>query len=122
MNGRVFKEWCEYLARGICSVHRDSELCIGYFLVDIPAWVNHGSGKGDWPTLEGLSEVEREEKIGEMAEGYYSTICTAVRAVDPNHLIFGDRFNGNRGIPRGVITGCEEARRCAIRAVFLRTF
>ena len=61
VNGRIFKEWCEYLARSICSVHRDSELCIGYFLVDISAWVKHGSGKGDWPDLEGLSEVEREE-------------------------------------------------------------
>ena len=45
----------------------------------MPAWAKHGSGKGDWPDLEGLREVEREEKIGEVAEEYYSKICTAVR-------------------------------------------
>ena len=73
---RVFQEWCSYFARSICSVHSNSELCIGYLLVDIPATVKHGTGKGVWPNLEGLSEEEREEKIGEMSEGYYSTICT----------------------------------------------
>ena len=48
-------------------------------------------------------EREREKKrVWEVAEGYDKTTCEAVRAVNPNHLIFGDRYNGNRGIPRGV--------------------
>lgn len=48
----------------------------------------------------------RESRRG--SGGYCSAICTAVRAVDPNHLIFGDRFNGNRDIPKGVLQAVKK--------------
>lgn len=103
----VFKMWCEYLARSICSVHKDSELCVGYFFVDIPSWTKHRSG-ADFPGLLESDEEERDSKINEVAEQYYATVCEAVRAVDPNHLIFGDRFNGNRRIPDGVLEAMKD--------------
>ena len=43
-----------------------------------------------------------------MDSAYYGIICTAVRAVDSNHLIFGDRYNGNKTIPPGVLRAAKE--------------
>jgi len=39
--------------------------------------------------------------------------------VDPNHLIFGDRFNGNKEIPRGSVGGDGKVGGCVGCAVFL---
>jgi hypothetical protein len=103
----TFKMWREYLSRSICSVHKDSEMCVGYFFVDIPGWARHQSG-ADFLGLESLGDGEREAKIGDFAKQYYKTICAAVKAVDPNHLIFGDRFNGNKGIPDGVLDAMKD--------------
>lgn len=97
-----FDVWCEYLARTICFDHADSPNLIGYFLVDIPAWLPHASGR-DFPQLEGLSEVERDAKLFEVATKYYETITKHIRAYDPNHLILGDRYNGNKGIPTAAL-------------------
>ena len=105
--GRHFKEWCEFLARSVCMVHKDSELCIGYFFVDIPGWARHRSGE-DFPQLKGLSSQERERSIYRVAQSYYSVICGAIKEVDPNHLIFGDRLDGNADIPDGVLRAMKE--------------
>jgi hypothetical protein len=43
-----------------------------------------------------------------------------LRGVDPNHLIFGDRFIGNRGVPRGSVGGDGEVGGYGECAVFLR--
>ena len=102
-----FKQWYEYLARSICLQYRDSETCVGYFFVDIPGWARHHS-ELDFPGLVGLSDEQREERIYNVASAYYSTICTAVRAVDPNYLVFGDRCNGNKAIPPGVLRAAKE--------------
>ena len=83
-------------------LHRDSEMCVGYFFVDILSWERHPTGAG-FPSLKELGEKEREQSLGRVAEAYYSSLCKAVRKVDPNHLIFGDRYNGKRGIPASVL-------------------
>lgn len=91
-----FDDWCAYLAREICYVHKDSRNLIGYFLVDIPAWVPHKTGK-TFPQLEGL-EVGTEkynDMLRKIAEQYYKVVTKHIKAYDPNHLILGDRFNGN---------------------------
>ncbi|KAK4502070.1 hypothetical protein PRZ48_007881 [Zasmidium cellare] len=36
------------------------------------------------------------------------TISFAIKDVDPNHLILGDRINGNRGHPDGVVQAAAE--------------
>jgi hypothetical protein len=46
--------------------------------------------------------------VGDVARQYYKTICQAVKTVDPNHLIFGDRFNGNKGIPNSVLDAMKD--------------
>lgn len=88
-------------------MHRESELCVGYFFVDIPAWGRHPSGL-NFPAVEGMGREEREERIYDVAKVYYSTVCEAARKMDPNHLIFGDRYNGNTDIPGGVLRAMKE--------------
>jgi hypothetical protein len=96
-----------YTARSICSVHKDSEMCVGYFLVDIPGWARHQSA-ADLPGPDDLENREREANIGEVVRQYYKTICEAIKAIDSNHLILGDRFNGNKGIPEGVLDAMKD--------------
>lgn len=98
----TFENWRRYLARSVCSQHKDSTNLLGYYFVDIPAWIRHASG-ADFPQSKALNEEERAKKIGEIAERYYSTIVKAIKEQDPNHLILGDRYNGNKGIPESVL-------------------
>ncbi|MGG1481176.1 hypothetical protein ABE402_09735 [Bacillus smithii] len=97
-----FDMYCEYLARSICADHAESKNLIGYFFVDIPAWIPHASGR-DFEVLKGLNEKERSHKLFEVASKYYETITKHIRKYDPNHLILGDRYNGNKGIPEEVL-------------------
>lgn len=97
-----FAQWCQYLARSMCAPHKDSVNLLGYYFVDIPAWVRHASGN-DFPQLKGLSENERLAKVGELAERYYAVVTRAIKEQDPNHLILGDRYNGNKSIPEPVL-------------------
>lgn len=97
-----FENWCRYLARSVCSSHRNSRNLLGYYFIDIPAWSRHASGD-DFPSLKSLGTDEREKGLGEVAERYYSTIVAAIKEQDPNHLILGDRYNGNKGIPKPVL-------------------
>lgn len=97
-----FDMYCEYLARSICADHAESKNLIGYFLVDIPAWIRHATGR-DFESLKNLNEEERNEKLFDVATRYYATITKHIRKYDPNHLILGDRYNGNKGIPAPVL-------------------
>ena len=64
--------------------------------------------RAGFPGLEKLEEKEREMKIEQVAGEYHKTICGAVKAVDPNHLILGDRFNGNKGISDRVLDAMKD--------------
>jgi hypothetical protein len=97
-----FEVWCDYLARSIVVEHAESPDLLGYFLVDIPAWLPHSSGR-DFAELQGLDPAEREKRLYDVASRYYETVAAAIRRYDPDHLILGDRFNGNKGIPEPVL-------------------
>lgn len=97
-----FDQWCAYLARSVCLEHAGSQNLLGYFLVDIPAWIPHASGKF-FSQMEGLTGDRYDNRLAEVASAYYSTIAKHIRAVDPSHLILGDRYNGNKGIPAPVL-------------------
>jgi hypothetical protein len=99
---RDFDVYCDYLARSMCFDHAESKNLIGYFLVDIPAWLPHASGE-DFPQLKGLGEEARNKKLYDVASKYYETITKHIRKYDPNHLILGDRYNGNKGIPSAAL-------------------
>jgi hypothetical protein len=97
-----FTKWCDYLARAVALQHAESPNLLGYFLVDIPAWLPHASGH-DFPELAGLSKTVRDRKLYDVASRYYETITAAIRRYDPDHLILGDRYNGDKGIPEPVL-------------------
>jgi hypothetical protein len=97
-----FEVYCEYLARRICFDHAESKNHMGYFLVDIPAWLPQARGN-DFYQLKGLSGEVRDEKLYDIASKYYETITKHIRRYDANHLILGDRYNGNKGIPSAVL-------------------
>lgn len=100
--GEDFEKYADWIARRMTSDHKTSTNLIGYFLVDIPGWIPHASGRF-WPGFEGLSAADHDAKLFDVADKYYKTITEAIRRYDPNHLILGDRFNGNKGIPEVVL-------------------
>lgn len=97
-----FDVYADYIARSICVDHADSENLIGYFLVDIPSWLPHANGD-DFPQLKGLEPAAREQKVYDVARKYYQVVAGHIRKYDPDHLILGDRYNGNKGIPEAVL-------------------
>ena len=97
-----FDVYCEYLARSICLDHADNRNLLGYFLCDIPSWLPHASGRF-FKGFDGLSEEAHATKLYDVASKYYETITRHVRAHDPNHLVLGDRYNGNKGIPAAAL-------------------
>lgn len=100
--GEDFHKYADWLARRMVSDHKGSANLVGYFLVDIPGWLPHSSGRF-WPGFEGLSQAEHDQKLFDVATQYYRTITEAIRRYDPDHLILGDRYNGNKGIPEAVL-------------------
>lgn len=101
-----FEVYCDYLARSICLDHAQSKNLIGYFLVDIPAWLPHAAGE-DFTMLKGLDEQARNSKLYDVASKYYETITKHIRRYDSNHLILGDRYNGNKGIPNEALSAMK---------------
>jgi hypothetical protein len=97
-----FEVYCDYLARSLCVDHAEERNLLGYFLVDIPSWIQHASGRY-FPQLLGLEGKALDGKLYDVASKYYETIVTAIRRYDSNHLILGDRYNGNKGIPSAVL-------------------
>ncbi|WP_027684201.1 hypothetical protein [Rhizobium leguminosarum] len=97
-----FDVHCQFLARSICYDHADSKNLLGYFFVDIASWVPHQTGRF-FPGFEGLKGDAYDKKLFEVATKYYETITRHIKAIDPNHLILGDRYNGNKLIPTPVL-------------------
>ncbi|MDR7188191.1 hypothetical protein J2Y46_001007 [Microbacterium sp. BE35] len=97
-----FEKYADWIARRMASDHVESRNLIGYFLADIPSWIPHASGRF-WPGFENLNAQRYDAKLFEVATRYYEVITRAVRRYDPNHLILGDRYNGNKGVPGPVL-------------------
>lgn len=102
-----FEKYVDWLARRMCSDHADNPNLLGYFLVDIPAWIPHATGRF-FPGFEGLSPEEHERKLYDVASKYYDTVVSAIRRYDPHHLILGDRYNGNKGIPEAPLRAMRD--------------
>ena len=99
---RDFDVYCEYLARATCFDHADSKNLIGYYLVDIPSWFPDASGRF-FDGFAGLTGKAYDTKLFDVATKYYETITKHIRKYDSNHLVLGDRYNGNKGIPTPVL-------------------
>jgi hypothetical protein len=97
-----FDEHCAWLARQYCAPAAEDPNLIGYFLTDIPSWLPHASG-GNFAGLPRGAHDGPSRSLREVAEKYYETIAGHIRTYDPNHMILGDRYNGNMGIPEEVL-------------------
>ncbi len=93
-----FEEWCDYLAREYCVDMADDPYLIGYFYSDMPAWIKTRRGQ-TWDEKTDLSTPDGQAALGEIAEKYYKIIRDSIRRYDKNHLILGDRYDGDGGIP-----------------------
>lgn len=97
-----FADYIDSLARDIAVDHAESKNLLGYFFVDIPGWAPHATGN-DFEVLQGLDPEKRDVKLYDVASKYYEVVSGAIRKYDPNHLLLGDRYNGNKAIPTSVL-------------------
>jgi hypothetical protein len=101
-----FADYIDSLARDIAVDHAESKNLLGYFFVDIPGWAPHATGN-DFEVLKGLEAADRDVKLYDVASKYYEVVSNAIRRYDPNHLILGDRYNGNKAIPSSVLKAMQ---------------
>jgi len=101
-----FAEWCDYVARDQCVRFRDDARLIGYFYSDVPAWVSTNK-ENEWRGAlfdpEKLKSANGRQELTRLASHYYRTIHDTIRRYDPNHLIFGDRYNAQRPLPEEIV-------------------
>jgi len=58
------------------------------------------------PAVDSRNPHEQRDNarfLERIVDRYYAIVVGAVRRHDPNHLIFGDKLNGNTGVPDGVV-------------------
>lgn len=107
IRSKGFAEWCDYVARDQCARMKDDPKLIGYFFTDCPTWI-HNNNLTAWkaPLFDPkLLETESGRKeLFDLATTYYKVITESIKRYDPNHLIFGDRYEANRPIPQEVIS------------------
>lgn len=103
---KEWEEWCEYVARSHCAEMREDPNLIGYFYSDCPTWIHerpYNSWRGPIFDPEELKTEAGRKELTRLAQRYYQTTHDAIRRYDPNHLIFGDRYEANAPIAREVI-------------------
>ncbi len=95
-----FALWCEYVAREHCASLADDPNLIGYFFNHAPLLVSGDPRypkKKPWFSAEMQKSKDGLKKISATVRQYYKVTTAAIRQYDPNHLIFGDRYD--LGIP-----------------------
>jgi len=58
------------------------------------------------PEVQESNEQEQRDNLAflqRIVDHYYRTACDAIRTVDPNHLVFGDKLNMNTGVPDEIL-------------------
>lgn len=99
-------EWCDYVARSHCAELSEDPNLIGYFYSDCPTWI-HKRPLNEWrgPIFdpEQLQSESGRKELNRLATQYYRTTHDAIKRYDPNHLIFGDRYEANAPIAEEVV-------------------
>ena len=61
----------------------------------------------DWrPAADPRNPHEHRDNarfLERIVDRYYTVAVAALRRYDPNHLVFGDKLNGNTGVPDGIV-------------------
>lgn len=101
-----FADWCDYVARSQCARFADDPKLIGYFYTDCPMWVHTrppNAWKGPLFDPDRLKTEAGRAELSRLATQYYRVTHDAIRRYDPNHLIFGDRYEANAPLPMEVV-------------------
>ncbi len=111
-----FEHVIQERARELCAPERDDPWLMGWFLDNELKWWGPNTGRRDlslFDAVRALPETHSARKALEafvdgrpvdndlreaflrlVAERYFSVLCGAIRAADPNHMILGCRFAG----------------------------
>ena len=102
-----FADWCDYAARECCVDMAEDPKLIGYFFADVPGWQGSNRNAAYFSDID-LDDIKEGKgsallKLRSIAEKYYQVIADSVRRYDTNHLLLGDRYDGDGGVPDCVI-------------------
>jgi hypothetical protein len=102
---QAFEDWCDHVARDQCGRMADDPNLVGYFYVDCPTWAHapKWNSKGPWFDPSSLETEAGRAELARTATRYYEVTHDAIRRYDPNHLILGDRYEGNALVPEEVL-------------------
>jgi len=102
-----FEEWCDYIARSHCVDMSEDPMLVGYFYSDIPNWGMQEDVKS-WIWKYDLKTDSGRKQCSEIARRYYAVIHDAIRRYDKNHLLLGDRYNGQWPLPEEVLSPMKD--------------
>ncbi len=94
-----FSDWADYQARSVCVDMAEEPLLMGY--ADLPVPDITRDRPGAWAEGLDLKKEADLNRLKEIVRRYFEVTTGAIRRYDPNHLIFGPRFN--QDIPGWVI-------------------
>lgn len=122
-----FDDWCDKVAREKCAPNRDDPWLFGYFLDNELAWWGRGDREtglwdavvalpethsarramADWAKrtgvdVAGATQSDKTAFVRLVAQRYFEGAVSAVKRNDPNHMVLGARFAGEKGAPRCV--------------------
>jgi len=103
--GTAFEDWCDYVARDDCVRMAEDPKLIGYFYTDCPTWVHARAPEDKAPLFDPdlLKTESGKKQLYDLATRYYKVTHDAIRRYDPNHMIFGDRYEGRHPLPEEVL-------------------
>lgn len=81
-------------------------------------WKRKYGSRDNWIKNSVAGEVY-DNKLYDIASRYYETITKHIRRYDANHLILGDHYNSNKGIPSPVLRAMQPFVDGAVDPVFL---
>ncbi len=106
-----FARWCEFVARENCAALADDPNLIGYYFADVPLLTKGGQlykKKQTWFDPADLQSEEGRKRVSREVRQYYKVTTAALRRYDPNHLVFGDRYNLAAPLPEPVLDAAAE--------------
>ena len=86
-----FENWADYIARSNCVDMAKDPLLIGYADLPVPAFTADLAGA--WAEGLNLSDAGDRQKLEKIVRRYFQVTSDAIRRYDPNHMIFGPRFD-----------------------------
>ncbi|MCP4599668.1 MAG: MBL fold metallo-hydrolase [Proteobacteria bacterium] len=91
------KKWVEVLSK----IYPDISAAARAYHMEATTW-NDFLARTSWKQGVDVKKVRRDTAVflPIIAESWYRIASNAIRKCDPNHLVFGDKFEGTRDFPR----------------------